>query len=169
MKIYSSYLANDLANFVVYTNEKGLIFIKSDRDLEIPFEFQASLDSPYEFTQKENEHSKAAKKQLDEYLEGERHVFDLPIDLIFGSPLQREVWQELAKIPYGETWSYSQLAEALERPKAVRSIASAVGKNPMLIIYPCHRVLRKNGELGGYRSGLSFKADLIKLEKREII
>lgn len=88
---------------------------------------------------------------------------DVPIDLI-GTPFQQSVWQELMKIPYGETRYYAQIAEALGKPTATRAVASAIGKNPLLIVVPCHRVIGKNGKLTGFRNGLPLKAALLRHE-----
>ncbi len=109
----------------------------------------------------------AYANQLEEYFTGRRKVLDLPLDMM-GTSFQKAVWQELQKIPYGETASYAEIAERVGKPKAVRAIGGAVGANPILIAVPCHRVIRKSGELGGYREGLSMKRKLLKLENMNI-
>lgn len=103
-------------------------------------------------------------QQLEEYFAGQRTQFCLPLAAI-GTPFQRSVWQTLCKIPYGETWSYQQLAEAIGNPKAVRAVGLANGKNPLSIIVPCHRVIGKNGKLADYAGGIERKAGLLALEK----
>jgi methylated-DNA-[protein]-cysteine S-methyltransferase len=101
--------------------------------------------------------------QLKEYWAGRRTRFTLPIDLK-GSPFQRAVWQELQTIPYGTTRSYSEVADAIGRPKAVRAVGTAIGQNPIPIMIPCHRVVGKDGRLAGYRGGLALKRELLRLE-----
>lgn len=103
--------------------------------------------------------------QLDEYFSGKRRIFDLP--LIFdGTPFQVAVWKALCSIPYGETVSYSDVAIAVGNPGAVRAVASAIGANRMSILVPCHRVIAKNGGIGGYAGGLEAKKGLLRLEKQ---
>lgn len=101
--------------------------------------------------------------QLHDYFSGKRKQFDLPIALT-GTVFQKSVWNALTKIPYGETWSYQQLATAINHPCAYRAVGSANGKNPISIIIPCHRVIRARGDLGGYASGIDKKRQLLQLE-----
>lgn len=105
-------------------------------------------------------------KQLDEYFAGQRKMFDLPISAT-GTEFQRKVWQALTTIPYGETWNYLDLANAIGNPKAVRAVGLANGKNPVSVIVPCHRVIGKNGKLTGYAGGVETKAKLLELEQKE--
>ncbi|MCT4458647.1 methylated-DNA--[protein]-cysteine S-methyltransferase [Lactiplantibacillus paraplantarum] len=105
-----------------------------------------------------------ASQELHDYLTGHRRHFEVPLDQTTGTTLQQQVWQALTRIPYGQTATYSQLATMISRPTAIRAVASAVGKNPLLIIIPCHRVCRKDGQLGGYRGGLPMKRALLALE-----
>ena len=100
--------------------------------------------------------------QLDEYFARERTEFDIPMDLD-GTEFQKEVWAELARIPYGETISYGELARRVGRPKGPRAVGQANGKNPIPIIVPCHRVLASNG-IGGYGGGLPMKRTLLAVE-----
>ncbi len=104
-----------------------------------------------------------AVTEIEEYLEGDRKKFDLKLDLN-GTPFQMKVWQQLAKIPYGETVSYLEIAKMLKSPKAARAVGTANGKNPLCIIIPCHRVIATNGSMGGYSGGLLIKSKLLKLE-----
>ncbi|EXJ24364.1 Methylated-DNA--protein-cysteine methyltransferase [Alkalibacterium sp. AK22] len=99
------------------------------------------------------------------YLSGQVLTIDVPLDLT-GTPFQQKIWEALRHIPYGETVSYSELAsQSGLDSKAARAVGTAVGKNPLLIVYPCHRVLTKNGKLGGYRGSLPMKEQLLKLEQ----
>jgi len=104
-----------------------------------------------------------AALQLRRYLAGEARSFDLPLDL-YGTPFQQAVWQVLRTIPYGQAWSYSQVAAAVGRPRAVRAVGAANGANPLPIIIPCHRVVQADGRLGGYGGGPAIKRDLLRLE-----
>ncbi|MCS6602048.1 methylated-DNA--[protein]-cysteine S-methyltransferase [Burkholderia pseudomallei] len=101
--------------------------------------------------------------QVDAYLNGTRRRFELPLDLA-ATEFQQRVWDALRRIPYGETRSYTQIAEALGAPRAVRAVASACASNPVALAIPCHRVVQKGGSLAGYRWGLPRKAALLDAE-----
>jgi methylated-DNA-[protein]-cysteine S-methyltransferase len=102
-------------------------------------------------------------RQLEEYFAGRRRGFDLPLDLR-GTGFQKRCWQELLKIPYGETRSYADIARAIGNPLAVRAVGLANGQNPIAIIVPCHRVIGSDGSLTGYGGGLETKRWLLELE-----
>ncbi len=104
-----------------------------------------------------------AEKQINEYLQGQRRDFNLPLELE-GTTFQKRVWAELQKIPYGETRSYKQIALALNDPNACRAVGTANGRNPISLIVPCHRVINESGKLGGYAGGLPLKERLLALE-----
>ncbi|HSN52284.1 MAG TPA: methylated-DNA--[protein]-cysteine S-methyltransferase [Woeseiaceae bacterium] len=104
-----------------------------------------------------------ARQQLTEYFAGERREFDLPLKLD-GTEFQMSVLQALQQIPYGETTSYAEIAERIGRPKAVRAVGAANGRNPIPIIVPCHRVIGSHGELTGFGGGLDTKEALLRLE-----
>lgn len=106
------------------------------------------------------------KHQLTDYFSGKRTAFQLAL-LPHGTPFQIAVWDKLAQVPYGRVVTYGQLAAAIGRPNACRAVANAVGKNPLLIFIPCHRVVASNG-LGGFSSGLETKRALLRLEDVEI-
>ena len=107
---------------------------------------------------------KEAHQQLSEYLKGERKSFDLPLRMK-GTDFQQRVWNALLGIPYGETRSYKQIAEAIGNPKAVRAVGMANNRNPLLIVVPCHRVIGADGKLVGYGAGIEKKEFLLRLEK----
>jgi len=109
-----------------------------------------------------------AANQLEEYFGQRRTVFDLPLDLSLTGGFRHEVLLELAQIPYGQTKSYTEVATAAGRPRAVRAVGSACATNPLPIIVPCHRVLRSTGALGGYLGGLAAKVALLQLEKDRV-
>jgi methylated-DNA-[protein]-cysteine S-methyltransferase len=102
--------------------------------------------------------------QLRAYFAGERFGFDLPLDLQGGTPFQQDVWSALQAIPPGGTTSYGELARRLGKPQAARAIGAAVGRNPVSIVVPCHRVLGTGGGLTGYAGGLERKTALLRLE-----
>ena len=104
-----------------------------------------------------------AMDELRRYLAGERVEFTCPLDL-YGTPFQVVVWQELLRIPYGETRTYAEIARATGRPAASRAVGMANGANPVAIIVPCHRVIGSNGSLTGYGGGLPTKRWLLTLE-----
>ncbi len=107
-------------------------------------------------------------KQLKEYFLGTRTKFDIKLDLN-GTPFQLKVWRALQNIPYGKTATYQGIANKIKQPKAVRAVANAIGANPIAIIIPCHRVIRSNGTIGGYKWGASLKNQLLQLEERWVV
>ena len=144
-----------------YTYETGLgsvTIIEEDGAL-LAISMQRSLEG----VEKETSLTKEAYAQLSEYLNGKRKTFDLPFKMR-GTQFQLQVWNALLDIPYGETRSYKQIAEAIGNPKAVRAVGMANNRNPLLIIVPCHRIIGKNGSLVGYAGGLDKKEFLLRLE-----
>ena len=107
--------------------------------------------------------SSPVEKQLKEYFRGERKKFDIDL-VIRGTSYQQKVWEELMKVPYGETVSYGELARRIGNPKGARSVGMAVHFNPIGIIIPCHRVIMSNGDIGGYASGVDRKKWLLEHE-----
>ncbi len=108
---------------------------------------------------------RAASTQLRDYFDGQRQDFELPLDLSAGTAFQQSVWQALAPLPYGTLTSYGTLAKRLGRPRAVRALGGAVGRNPIAIVLPCHRVVGADGRLTGYSGGLARKTFLLRLEQ----
>ncbi len=102
--------------------------------------------------------------QLQAYFQGQLRQFDLPLAILEGTLFQRDVWQQLQRIPYGQMVSYGQLAALVGRPAAVRAVGGAVGRNPLGIVLPCHRVVGANGQMTGYTGGLDRKEALLRLE-----
>jgi len=105
-----------------------------------------------------------ATRQLEDYFAGRRRTFDLPL-AAHGTEFQRRVWEALRAIPYGETRSYGQIAEAIGHPKAVRAVGAANARNPLSIISPCHRVIGARGDLTGFAGGIETKRFLLAFEK----
>jgi methylated-DNA-[protein]-cysteine S-methyltransferase len=120
-----------------------------------------------EFVERDDEILEKTRKQLDEYLNGNRKEFDIPL-LMVGTDFQRRVWKALMKVPYSVTSTYGQIAEAIGSPKAVQAVGNASSANRISIIVPCHRIIGSDGELVGYGGGLSVKKRLLKLEQSNI-
>ena len=111
-----------------------------------------------------NQYTNQCKQQLQEYLNGERQQFDICLDQQTGTDFQRQVWQALLTIPFGQIASYTDIAKQINRPKAVRAVGAANGKNPTSIIVPCHRIIGSNGTLTGYAGGIARKQWLLQHE-----
>lgn len=134
--------------------EKGLFYVGKNKE-----NLQSATHDP--------EKMRKYKAELLAYLNGESINFTFPIDLS-GTTLQLEVFEALKTIPYGETRTYTEIAEQINRPKAVRAVGTAIGKNPLLVIIPCHRVIGKSGKLTGYSGGIPMKQALLTLEKKNV-
>jgi methylated-DNA-[protein]-cysteine S-methyltransferase len=105
-----------------------------------------------------------AAEQLGEYFAGQRQEFTVPTRLA-GTGFQRRVWQAVSTIPYGQTWTYAQLADAVGRPDRLRAVAATNGRNPVAVVVPCHRVIGSDGSLTGFSGGLARKRFLLDLER----
>ncbi|MGX9417541.1 methylated-DNA--[protein]-cysteine S-methyltransferase [Vibrio sp. WJH972] len=155
MMTYFTTMPSQLGEVVIQTTDKGVSGIWFDTHTTMPDALGKRADEHPILTQ--------AVRQLSEYFNQDRRAFDLPIDTK-GTPFQQEVWQALAQIPFGETCSYKQIAQAIGKPKAVRAVGAANGKNPVSVVIPCHRVVGANGKLTGYAGGIERKEALLKLE-----
>jgi len=122
-----------------------------------------SFDEKSTLCDEKNRHLERLQNELTEYFEGKRTSFGVSLSPK-GTPFQMAVWRTLCDIPYGNVISYSQEAQMLSHPSAVRAVANANGKNPIPILIPCHRVIAKSGGIGGYSGGLWRKEMLLKLE-----
>lgn len=147
-----------------------LLLAASDRGLcGVWFEEQKHLPAwlPPHWSDEPPSHPvlQATAAQLSEYFAGQRARFELPLDLRHGTPFQCAVWQALLHIPVQATLSYGALARQIDRPAAVRAVGAAVGRNPVGIIVPCHRVMGADGSLTGYTGGLWRKTALLRLEQ----
>ncbi|OCT11600.1 hypothetical protein A8709_07450 [Paenibacillus pectinilyticus] len=171
--IYWSAVCLNGSNFVMAVTDVGLGYLqfqKSNAEEGVDVEaWQAftqwarKMGHPSDWMQHEDK-LKPYMQQVDEYLRGERTTFTLPLDLQ-GTDFQQAVWKTLHDIGHGETVSYSQVAQTLDKSSAVRAVGTAIGANPVLIVVPCHRVVGKNGALTGYRGGLANKERLLRLER----
>jgi len=152
---------NKLIYFAV--TEKGLCFVgsfnKGFHEMENWFNQKRNKVELMENDAYTSEYASLLKA----YLKSEIQTFDVPLD-VNGTEFQTAVWKALQEIPYGETKSYTDIAEKIGKPRSVRAIGAAIGANPILIVVPCHRVIGKNGKMTGYRGGLEMKGRLIDLE-----
>jgi methylated-DNA-[protein]-cysteine S-methyltransferase len=145
-------------------NKKRLV--ADDNGLrEIWFERGRHQKAPLSGWRRAAEPLALARQQLEEYFAGARQQFDLSLHPR-GTPFQQEVWWELARIPYGTTISYGELARRIGQPLAMRAVGAANGRNPLPIVLPCHRVIGSNGSLIGFGGGLSTKRYLLSMEHR---
>ena len=115
------------------------------------------------YAEEDSDVLKLAREQFDEYFQGKRKIFDVPL-LMVGTDFQKSVWNALIQIPYGTTASYLELSKNIGNEKAVRAVASANGANAISIMIPCHRIIGSNGDLVGYAGGLPTKKRLLELE-----
>ncbi len=142
-----------------------LLLIASDSVLKkINFEVDQSVDDP-DIIQRQNSIVLQTERQLKEYFQGKRKVFSVPLSAV-GTDFQKKTWSKLMEIPYGQTISYQELAIQMGAAGKARAVGSANGRNPIPVIIPCHRVIAKDGTLGGYGGGLAVKEFLLKLESR---
>lgn len=150
-----------LGEMIIAATDKGLAGVWFAGQRHLP----PQLVKPYVWRE-DPEHPvlRQTIAQLTEYYAGTRTEFDLPLDLGHGTAFQQSVWQALLAIPQGDTLSYGQVSQRIGKPEAVRAVGAAVGRNPVSVIVPCHRVLGADGSLTGYAGGLHRKTALLKLE-----
>ncbi|MEG0288936.1 MAG: methylated-DNA--[protein]-cysteine S-methyltransferase [Carnobacterium sp.] len=142
---------------------EGLCFIGSLDEGFDELTKWAEKYTPYALLEENEGEVAVYAKQLQEYFKGERSQFELPIDTT-GTAFQQEVWAALMELPYGATTSYGEIASRINKPGSSRAVGTAIGKNPVLIVVPCHRVIHKNGGISGYRGKLPMKKKLLELE-----
>lgn len=167
-KVYCTSYDSKIGHIYVATTEKGVCKISVPREtrkdffrwLENQFDLDAVVDN--------KSRSKDVIDQLTRYFNGKLAKFTCPVDLM-GTPFQVRVWKELARIPYGSTFTYGQLAKRVSVPKGFQAVGRAVGANPIPIIIPCHRVIGSDGSLVGYSAGVKTKEFLLRLEGALII
>lgn len=153
--------ATPMGDVRLAASARGLVGLWFDGQRHQP----AELDGPGAWpTRDDHPVLQEAARQVQAYLRGERTQFDLPLDLSGGTPFQQAVWQALLAIPRGRTTSYGAIAHELGNPAAVRAVGAAVGRNPVSVAVPCHRVLGSTGSLTGYAGGLHRKTALLRLE-----
>lgn len=151
-QLFNSYLYNELGTLQISGNQTSITAIK--------FTDNNTLADTLE-----NEVTQQCKQELQEYFEGKRQIFSVPLQF-YGTSFQNKVWETLMRINYGSTLSYLALAKRLGNVKSIRAAASANSKNPIAIIVPCHRVIGSGGKLVGYAGGLWRKQKLLELEQQ---
>ena len=149
-QLYSSIYDSPIGPLTLVASERGLVALEFGKKKREDCVDDPKRLAPY-------------RKQLDQYFAGKRQEFTVALD-IRGTDFQKRCWQELLKIPYGQTRSYRQIAEAVGNRNAVRAVGLANGQNPIAIIVPCHRVIASDGTLCGYGGGLHVKEELLRLE-----
>lgn len=141
------------------TQKEGLLKYKDEKQVQYNYEITSS------YCIKETDLLKEASGQLQEYFQGKRRLFSLPL-APEGTQFMKSVWNCLCEIPYGDTKSYKEIAKAIGNEKACRAVGQANNKNPIPIFIPCHRVIGTNGSLIGYRGGMQIKKLLLEIEKK---
>lgn len=154
-----SWLTMPHHRYLLVADQGKLVFVGSpDANLQ---EARQYVNGPFEFN---DEAIKPFQAALTAYLTGKTRTVTVPVTF-HGTILQEAVWQCLLTIPYGETRTYAQVAAAVGHDRAFQAVGHAVGQNPLMMVIPCHRILRKNGGLGGFRGGLALKCKLLALEQ----
>lgn len=146
-----------------YETEIGILEIAEEDNKIIKIGMQDNKNKS-EYINKETDIIKRAYTQIQEYLNGKRKQFELPLK-IEGTPFQEKVWKELLKIPYGQTATYGEIANKVGNKKAARAVGMANNRNNIMIVIPCHRVIGANNKLVGYACGLDIKEKLLNIEK----
>jgi methylated-DNA-[protein]-cysteine S-methyltransferase len=152
-KEFRTYIASPVGLIEIISNElavKRINFLKNKK-------------KPVRNDIKNSKVLRSAVKQIEQYFKGKRKFFDLPL-FIKGTPMQQSVWMEILNIPRGETSSYKDISVKIKKPNAYRTVGSAVGKNPLPLIIPCHRVIHSNGDIKGFTGGNNIKKILLKHE-----
>jgi methylated-DNA-[protein]-cysteine S-methyltransferase len=155
--IHTTHFDSALGGITLAATDKGLAGVWFDGQRHCPDMSGWRTDADHPLL-------RAAQQQLADYFAGRRRQFDLPLDLAHGTAFQQAVWRALLAIPAGRTTSYGALGREVGKPAAVRAVGAAVGRNPISVIVPCHRVLGTDGSLTGYAGGLERKSALLELE-----
>jgi methylated-DNA-[protein]-cysteine S-methyltransferase len=158
MSLVCKVIESPVGKLKLVASEKGLVAILWEKDRPNRVRLGELIEGELNPVLVETE------RQLSEYFAGKRKAFSVALDMR-GTRFQRDVWEALLAIPFGETRSYGQLAKQLGNPRAMRAVGAANGRNPVSIIVPCHRVIGSSGKLTGFAGGLDVKARLLSLEK----
>ncbi|HTF66588.1 MAG TPA: methylated-DNA--[protein]-cysteine S-methyltransferase [Edaphobacter sp.] len=159
MNLFHKFFISPVGKLKLVASDKGLVAILWENDNPRRVPLTSSMEDDQQKILVEVE------RQLNQYFAGERRSFSLPLDMK-GTPFQKDVWEALLSIPFGETRSYGQLAKQIGRSSASRAVGAANGRNPISIIVPCHRVIGSSGKLTGFAGGLETKATLLNMEKK---
>ena len=156
---YNEYIYEPIGNIIVASLEDKTVYI----DINGNHLYNYALKTGHE-AKKDINSNRNTIIQIKEYLSGERKQFEIATDFLTGTDFQKKVWKELANIPYGTVINYKKLAENINKPGAYRAVGNANSKNPIPIIFPCHRVINANGKLGGFSCGIEIKRFLLDIE-----
>jgi methylated-DNA-[protein]-cysteine S-methyltransferase len=159
MSLHSKTIDSPVGKLKLAASEKGLVAILWENDAPQRVRLNGLVES------KTNPVLAETERQLSEYFSGRRRKFTVPLDLR-GTPFQRNVWEALLAIPFGETRSYGELARQLGNSQAARAVGAATGRNPVSIVVPCHRLIGASGKLTGFAGGLDAKMRLLALEQK---
>ena len=151
-----------IGKMLIFFSSKGIVYLSVSNENEE--DIVNFVKVKFGQASKVNSEEYSFHEQIIEYLNGRRKSFSLPLDLR-GTDFQKKVWNELVKIPYGETRTYKDIARSINVPQGYRAVGNALNKNPVLIVIPCHRVIGSDGKLTGFRGGLELKAKLLELER----
>ncbi|MEE2674699.1 MAG: methylated-DNA--[protein]-cysteine S-methyltransferase [Myxococcota bacterium] len=162
--IHTAEFDSPIGSLRIASTSTGLAYIQLPQANGRGFDGWRTRHAPSAVVKQGFEPNRASGAQIIEFLEGKREAFDLPLDLR-GTDFQVAVYEEVARIPFGETRSYKQIAAAIGRPTATRAVGAANGANPVSLVVPCHRVIATNGHLHGYGGGLDLKAKLLAMER----
>lgn len=162
--LFTARFESPLGALRIASSEKGVVYVELPSESGRGFGGWRKTHAPEATVVERRTANDAAIDQILEYAEGERRVFELDLDLR-ATDFQKAVYKHVAKIGYGETQSYSDIANAIGKPRAVRAVGAANGANPIPLIIPCHRVIARGGALQGYAGGLDLKAKLLAMEQ----
>ena len=163
MKIYYNTFKSPVGEILVTWTEKGLNFVSFPKSTWEKFLSALSKDKNISLIKDEKKFS-SLKNNLEVYFSGRAVSFKEKLDLKGGTAFQKRVWEAMLRIPFGQTRSYGWLAQQVGGKNKARAVGSACGANPIPIIIPCHRVIREDGDLGGYGGGLGMKRKLLEIE-----
>lgn len=161
LRSYCGWVDGPMGKLFVARTDKGLCRVSfREREDDLLHELECCGSIP----ELDSQRVDIVRRQLDEYFEGKRKRFRLPLDPVFVSDFQRRVLESASNIPFGETWSYGDVAADIGNPRASRAVGNALGRNPIAIVIPCHRVVPADGTLGGYTGGTQIKRMLMSIE-----
>lgn len=160
MRVFYTIENCPLGHLLLVATERGLCAVQFGNSVR---ELSRTLHQRFPTAQRDEAFLRSWITALREYFKGHKLSFTLPLD-VQATAFQRRVWKELQRIPYGQTRSYSEIARKIKQPKAARAVARACAANPVPIVIPCHRVIRKDGSLGGYGGGSARKRALLSHE-----
>ena len=162
--IFYTTMDSSIGRLVIASTNRGLIRIMLPRENNSDSLARLQEAYPGQSIIEDSDKNRDAVKQLREYFEGTRTLFSLPLELR-GTEFQKSVWRTVARVPYGQTKSYGDIAREIRKPKACRAVGAANGANPIPIVIPCHRIIGSDGSMTGFGGGIPLKEKLLRMEK----